>query len=213
LTLDYNYLVIEGNIGAGKTSLAKKLAEETNSKLVLEQFEENPFLPKFYEDSERYAFPVELTFLADRYKQLKNEINPRDLFQTKTISDYYFVKSLIFSRKTLKNDEYSLYKRLFEIIQQQLPIPDLYVYLHVNSNQLLKNIKIRGRSYETDITTEYLDEIRASYFDYIKTHPKMTFLVLDVNEIDFVNNDVDYEKVKNAIFKRNYEPGMNMLIL
>jgi deoxyadenosine/deoxycytidine kinase len=211
--LDFNYLVIEGNIGAGKTSLAKKLADETNSKLVLEQFGENPFLPKFYRDSDRFAFQLELTFLADRYKQLKTEINPRDLFQTKTISDYYFVKSLIFSRKTLKDDEYLLYKRLFEIIQQQLSIPDIYVYLHVNSNKLLENIKLRGRSYESEISVEYLDEIQKSYFDYIKTHPKMTFLVLDVNNLDFINNLSDYQKVKNVIFDRDYEPGMNTIIL
>ena len=211
--MDFNYLVIEGNIGVGKTSLARRLAEETNSKLILEQFEENPFLPKFYKEPDRYAFPVELTFLADRYKQLKTDINPRDLFQTKTISDYYFVKSLIFSRKTLKDDEFSLYKRLFEIIQQQLSIPDIYVYLHVSSERLLENIRKRGRSYEMDISAEYLEEIQKSYFDYIKTHPKMTFLVIDVNNLDFVNNNNDYLKLKNVIFEFDYGPGMNMVIL
>ena len=211
--MEINYLVIEGNIGAGKTSLAKRLAEDTNAKLILEQFEENPFLPKFYKDKERYAFPVELTFLADRYAQLKKEIQSRDLFRTKTISDYYFVKSLIFSRKTLKDDEYSLYKRLFDIIQQQLAIPDIYVYLHVSTEKLLENIENRGRSYEKDITGEYLEEIRQSYFDYMKTHPGMIFLVLDVNNIDFVNNESDYSKVKLAIFDNDYKPGMNMVIL
>lgn len=211
--MDYNYLVIEGNIGAGKTSLATRLAEETNAKLILEQFAENPFLPKFYKEPERYAFPVELTFLADRYSQLKNEINPRDLFQSKTISDYYFVKSLIFSRKTLKDDEYSLYKRLFGIIQQQLTKPDIYVYLHVTAERLLENIRKRGRSYESDITSTYLEEIQRSYFDYIRSHPEMTFLVLDVNRIDFVTNDDDYQKVKSAIFDQNYKPGMNRIIL
>lgn len=211
--MNFNYLVIEGNIGAGKTSLATRLAEETNAKLILEQFAENPFLPKFYKDPGRFAFPVELTFLADRYSQLKNEINPRDLFQTKTISDYYFVKSLIFSRKTLKDDEYSLYKRLFEIIQQQLSKPDIYVYLHVTTERLLENIKTRGRNYESDITGAYLEEIQKSYFDYIRSHPEMTFLVLDVNMIDFVNNNDDYQKVKSVIFDRDYKPGMNMVIL
>lgn len=211
--MDFNYLVIEGNIGAGKTSLARKLAEDTDSKLILEQFEENPFLPKFYENPERFAFPVELTFLADRYKQLVNEIHNRDLFQSKTISDYYFVKSLIFSRKTLSDDEYNLYKRLFYIIQQQLTIPDIYVYLHVNSKQLLDNILHRGRVYEKNISIEYLEEIQKSYFEYIKSHPQMTFLVLDVNNLDFVNNDHDYQKVKSIIFDRKYEPGMNMIIL
>jgi len=213
LNLNFNYLVIEGNIGAGKTSLATKLAEETNAKLILEQFENNPFLPKFYKESERYAFPVELTFLADRYKQLKTEINPRDLFQTKTISDYYFVKSLIFSRNTLKEDEYSLFKRLYDIIQQQLTIPDLYIYLHVKPEKLLENIRKRGRNYEQDISIEYLEELQNSYFDYIKTHPNMTFLVLDVNNLDFVGDKNDYIKLKSIIFDRNYKPGMNMIIL
>jgi deoxyadenosine/deoxycytidine kinase len=211
--VDFNYLVIEGNIGAGKTSLATKIAEESNSRLILEQFSENPFLPKFYKEPERYAFPLELTFLADRYQQLMKQINTRDLFQTKTVSDYYFVKSLIFSRKTLKDDEYSLYKRLFEIIQQQLTKPDIYVYLHVKTDRLLENIKRRGRSYEQDISKEYLDQIQTSYFDYIKTHPEITFLVLDVNNIDFINEATHYLKVKNAIFSRHYEPGMNMIIL
>jgi deoxyadenosine/deoxycytidine kinase len=211
--VDFNYLVIEGNIGAGKTSLASRIAKESNSKLILEQFAENPFLPKFYKEPERYAFPVELTFLADRYQQLKTQINPRDLFQTKTVSDYYLVKSLIFSRKTLKDDEYGLYKRLFDIIQQQITRPDIYVYLHVNAERLLENIKIRGRSYEKEISKDYLEQIQKSYFEFIKSHPEMTILVLDINNIDFVNIPADYIKVKNAIFKRKYEPGMNMIIL
>lgn len=211
--MDFNYIVIEGNIGAGKTSLARKIAEDTNARLILEQFEDNPFLPKFYKEPDRYAFPVELTFLADRYQQLKNEITPRDLFQTKTVSDYYFFKSLIFSRETLKDDEYSLYKRVFEMIQQQLIKPDIYVYLHVTTERLIENIKMRGRSYEADINKEYLDQIQTSYFKFIKTHKEMTFLVIDINNIDFVNNSKDYLKLKNTILERKYEPGMNMVIL
>ncbi len=211
--MDFNYIVIEGNIGSGKTSLARKIAEDTNARLILEQFEENPFLPKFYKEPERYAFQVELTFLADRYQQLKDEITPRDLFQTKTISDYYFFKSLIFSRKTLKDDEYSLYKRVFEMIQQQLIKPDIYVYLHVTTERLIENIRMRGRSYEADINKEYLDQIQTSYFEFIKTHKEMTFLVIDINNIDFVNNSKDYHKLKNTILERKYEPGMNMVIL
>ncbi|MEX0986430.1 MAG: deoxynucleoside kinase [Bacteroidales bacterium] len=211
--MNFNYLVIEGNIGAGKTSLATKLAEDTNSKLILEQFAANPFLPKFYEEPGKYAFPVELTFLADRYHQLKNEINPRDLFQTTTISDYYFVKSLIFSRETLKEDEYSLYKRIFDIILQQLTIPDIYVYLHVTTDRLIHNIMQRGRQYESHITREYLENIQKGYFDFMKTHPEMTFLVIDINNIDFVNEQEDYIKLKSAILGVNYSHGMNMVIL
>lgn len=211
--MDYNYLVIEGNIGAGKTSLARKIAEDTNSKLILEQFAENPFLPKFYKDPDRYSFPVELAFLADRYQQLKTEIAPRDLFQTKTVSDYYFIKSLIFSKNTLKDDEYKLYKQLFDIIQQQLPLPDLYVYLHVNTDNLLENIKKRGRDYETEIEKSYLNQIQDGYFEFIKSRTDMTFVVLDMNNIDFVENTEDYKKVKKTIFQTQYEPGINMIIL
>ena len=206
-------MVIEGNIGAGKTSLARKIADDTNSKLILEQFAENPFLPKFYKDPDRYAFPVELAFLAERYQQLKTEIAPRDLFQTKTVSDYYFIKSLIFSKNTLKDDEYKLYKQLFDIIQQQLTLPDLYVYLHVNTDNLLRNIKKRGRDYETEIEKSYLDMIQNGYFEFIKSRADMTFVVLDMNNIDFVTSNEDYNKVKKAIFDTKYKPGMNMIIL
>ena len=211
--MDYNYIVIEGNIGAGKTSLATKLAEETNARLILEQFEENPFLPKFYKEPDRYAFPVELAFLADRYQQLKEKITPGDLFQRKIISDYYFFKSLIFSRETLKDDEYSLYKKVFEIIRQQLIKPDIYVYLHVSTERLLENIRMRGREYERNISKDYLDQIQKSYFDFIKTHKEITFLVIDVNNIDFVNRQKDYAKIKNVILEGNFDPGMNMIIL
>ncbi len=211
--MEYNYLVIEGNIGAGKTSLARKIADDTNSKLILEQFAENPFLPKFYKDPDRYSFPVELAFLADRYQQLHKEIAPRDLFQTKTVSDYYFIKSLIFSKNTLKEDEYKLYKQLFDIIQQQLPLPDLYVYLHVNTDNLLRNIQKRGRDYETDIKKEYLSQIQDGYFEFIKSRTDLTFIVLDINNIDFVSKQEDYDKVKKTIFDTKYEPGMNMIIL
>ncbi len=211
--MEFNYLVIEGNIGAGKTSLAQKIAEDTNSKLILEQFAENPFLPKFYKEPDRYAFPVELAFLADRYQQLKNDITPRDLFQTTTVSDYYFIKSLIFSKNTLKEDEYKLYKQLFNIIQQQLPLPDLYIYLHLNTDNLLRNIKKRGRDYEKEITAKYLSQIQDGYFEFIKSRKDITFIVLDMNEIDFIANPDDYLKVKKAIFDHEYNPGMNMVLL
>ena len=207
------YLVIEGNIGAGKTSLAKKISRETNARLILEQFNDNPFLPKFYDDKERYAFPVELTFLADRYQQLKNEIEQKDLFQTNTVSDYYFVKSLIFSRKTLKDDEYSLYTRLFDIIQQQLTLPDLYVFLHLETDRLLQNIKKRGRDYEKSITHEYLENITKSYYDFMKNQSKLKILIIDCNNIDFVNSSNDYTKIKNVIFASDYKPGINRILL
>ncbi|MCF8225648.1 MAG: deoxynucleoside kinase [Bacteroidales bacterium] len=211
--MNFNYLVIEGNIGAGKTSLARQLAADTNSKLILEQFKENPFLPLFYKNPEKYAFPVELTFLADRYHQLNKEISVRDLFQTRTISDYHFIKSLIFSRETLKDNEYTLFRRLFNIIQQQLPQPDIYVYLHASSEKLVDNIKNRGREYEKDITQAYLEKIQKGYFEFIKTHPEWTFLVIDTENLDFVNNTDDYNKIKKMVLEDEFKPGMNMIVL
>jgi deoxyadenosine/deoxycytidine kinase len=211
--MDFNYLVIEGNIGAGKTSLAHKIAADSGARLVLEQFVDNPFLPQFYKDPDRFAFQLELAFLADRYQQLKTEIAPRDLFQQQTVSDYYFIKSLIFSKNTLKEDEYALYRKLFNIIQQQIPLPDLYIYLHVNTENLLKNIKKRGRSYESNIQAEYLKKIEKGYFDFIKTRKDLVTVVIDVNNIDFVNKESDYLLLKDAIFGQKFQKGMNMLVL
>jgi len=211
--LTYNYLVIEGNIGAGKTSLATRLSEEMNARLILEHYADNPFLPKFYNDPDRYAFPVELSFLADRYQQLKNEISSPDLFQNQIISDYYFSKSLIFSRNTLKEDEFNLYRQLFQIINQQLPKPDLYAYLHVEVKQLLENIRRRGRSYEQEIEPEYLKKLEQGYFDFFKARPDLKIVVIDTSQIDFVNREEDYQRIKKVIFDGNYKTGMNMVIL
>ena len=138
------YLVIEGNIGAGKTTLATMLAQELNAKLILEQFADNPFLPQFYKNPERYSFPLELSFLAERYKQLNVDLRTGSLFQNLTIADYFFMKSLIFAQNTLTGDELQLYKQIFSIIYNTLPKPNLYVYLHLSTDKLLQNIKKRG---------------------------------------------------------------------
>ncbi|HRX32118.1 MAG TPA: deoxynucleoside kinase, partial [Tenuifilaceae bacterium] len=153
------YLVIEGNIGAGKTTLATMLANELNAKLTLEQFSDNPFLPKFYQNPERYSFPLELSFLAERYRQLNVDLRSTSLFHNITIADYFFMKSLIFAQNTLTGDELQLYKQLFNIIYSSLPKPDLYVYLHLPTEKLLKNIEKRGREYEKTITADYLNSI------------------------------------------------------
>jgi len=211
--LDFNYLVIEGNIGAGKTTLATKLAEETNAKLILEQFVDNPFLPKFYKDPDRYAFPVELSFLSERYQQLKTELQDRDLFQTRIVSDYHLSKCAIFSKNTLKEDELILFEKMFSIISLQVPRPDLYVYLHVSVEKLLENIKHRGRSYEQDIQHEYLIEVQKGYFNFFKSRDDLHILVIDTNNIDFVNNDSDYTRIKKTIFEGDYNKGLNMVIL
>ena len=209
---DYNFIVIEGNIGAGKTSLTKRIAEQYNAKIILEQFAENPFLPKFYKDSEKYSFPLELSFLADRYHQLKHELSS-DIFKSFVIADYYFTKSLIFSKNTLQDDEYQLYRRLFNIIHNSLAKPDLYVYLYLSVDNLQKNIKNRGRDYEKEMKSEYLEKIQKGYFSYFKQEKDRTFLIIDTNNIDFVNNEEDYNKVINAIFNKKYKKGINRVIL
>ncbi|PXX96211.1 hypothetical protein DF185_20755 [Marinifilum breve] len=211
--MDYNFIVIEGNIGAGKTTLSHKISEERNAKLILEQFAENPFLPKFYKDPDKYSFPLEMSFLADRYNQLKKELSERDLFKSFTISDYYFMKSLIFSKQTLQDDEYTLYRQFFHIIYNSLPKPDLYVYLHSNVDKLLSNIRKRGREYEQEITAEYLLKIQDSYFEFFKQQQDLKFLVIDTNDIDFVNQGSDYEKITKAIFETECKHGLNRIIL
>ncbi len=205
----YNYLVIEGNIGAGKTSLSTRIAEKFNARLILEQYAENPFLPKFYSDPERFSFPLELSFLAARYHQLHKELTSPDLFKTFTVADYFFSKSLIFAKITLQVDEFNLYRTLFNIIHQQLPKPDLYVYLHVTVDKLLHNIQSRGRDYELDIQQDYLEKLQSGYFEYLRLLTDRKVLVLDINEIDFVGREKDYKLVEETIFSGEYSEGLN----
>lgn len=208
----YNYIVIEGNIGAGKTTLATMISEEFNARLVLERFAENPFLPRFYEDPARFAFPVELSFLAERYRQLKDEIVEQDLFKSFTVADYYFMKSLIFASSTLERDEFNLYRQIFHIIYSSLPKPDLYVYLHLSPDRLLNNIALRGREYEKTITASYLADIQESYFSFFKQNTENKYLILDINSLDFVKNKNDYRLLADTIFNEEVKPGMNMRI-
>jgi deoxyguanosine kinase len=211
--MDIRFLVIEGNIGAGKTTLATKLSEELNAKLVLEQFADNPFLPKFYADKERYSFPLELSFLADRYNQIKKEMLHPELFRSLLIADYYFTKSAIFAGNTLQQDEYRLFRRLFNIVFESLPKPDLYVYLHVSVKNLLKNIRKRGREYEQQIDPQYLEIIQQGYFDYFKQVTQFPVLIIDINGIDFVGNIADYKLIKDQIFNSEFKLGLNRTIL
>ncbi len=198
---NYNFITIEGNIGAGKTTLATSLSNEFNARLILEQFADNSFLPKFYEQPDKYAFPLELSFLAERYHQLKNELSKQDIFKPKIITDYYFLKSLIFAKANLDEDEYALYSKLFHIINDSLPKPDLFVYLYQNIERLQENIKKRGRTYEQKISDEYLIKIQSAYFDYIKQVPDLKIVIIDVNKIDFAHNLNDYEQIKSIIDK------------
>ncbi|MFO8086628.1 MAG: deoxynucleoside kinase [Bacteroidales bacterium] len=193
------FIAIEGNIGAGKTSLAKLLSDEYNARLILEQFEQNSFLPLFYKEPERYAFPLEMSFLADRYQQLKGQLSSPGLFQTQIVSDYFISKSLIFARKTLKADEYKLYSRLFNIISSSLPKPDLLVYLYSDIPHLQENIKKRGRAYEQKIEDEYLEKIQSSYFEFIRTQQSLAILIIDNSKLDFVSSHKDFEKIKSII--------------
>ena len=207
---NYNFIAIEGNIGAGKTSLASLIAKEKNAKLILEEFEDNSFLPKFYKDPDRFAFPLELSFLAERYQQLKDKLGAKDLFKTFTIADYFINKSLIFSRKTLQSDEFKLYNTLFEIINQSLIKPDLLVYLYANVGNLQSNIRKRGREYEQQIEDNYLEKIQESYFEFIKQQTNLRILIIDTNNLDFVNNEEDYKYISSLIF-RDYEIGIHRI--
>lgn len=207
------FLVIEGNIGAGKSTLSKMIAEEHNAKLVLEQFADNPFLPKFYKDQERYSFPLELSFLADRYNQIKKEVLNLDLFHPFMVADYYFAKTAIFAQNTLKDDEYHLFRQIFDIVFESMPKPDLYVYLHADTERLLKNIEMRGRDYEQGIDPLYLEKIRKGYFTFFKQITSFPILIIDTNNIDFVKNPEDYGQLKKAIFNSEYKLGINRLIL
>lgn len=208
-----NYLVIEGNIGAGKTTLAQMISKKYQTKLVLEQFTDNPFLPKFYENQEQYSFPLEMAFLAERYNQLNRELSNLDLFSPFTVSDYYFMKSLIFAQNTLQPDEYNLYRQFFTIIYDKMPKPDLYVYLHKETDLLLKNIALRGRNYEKFITKEYLEKISQGYFSYFRQESEFPILIIDTNDLDFVSSPTDFEKIVQTIFNRPYSKGITRILL
>ena len=209
--MKYHFVTIEGNIGAGKTTLAHLLAKHYNGRLILEQFADNPFLPKFYESPQQYAFPLELFFMAERFKQLKELLQQKDLFQTLTISDYLFTKCLLFSKINLPDDEFRLYQRLFEIINQQLIQPDLLIYLHAPVNKLQENIRKRRRPYEQNIADEYLFNIQQTYTQYIKQHNLKTIIV-DAGNADFLGNEKHLQAIIEALDKE-YEDGQHYLTL
>lgn len=208
----YNFVAIEGNIGAGKTTLARRISEEFNAKLILERFEDNSFLPKFYEQPEMYAFPLEMSFLADRYQQLKDQLTLQDLFKSFTVSDYFIDKSLIFARNNLKADEFTLYSRLFHIISGFLPKPDLIVYLYMNIHGLQTNIRIRGRAYEQSIRDEYLQKIQEGYLTHFKSLAGIPVLILDTNGADMMNNERDYYSFLDLLNFR-FDPGIHRLVI
>ena len=195
----YNYIAIEGNIGAGKTSLATKISTDFNAKLILERFADNPFLPKFYEDAKRYAFTLEMSFLADRYQQISDDLSQLDLFKDFIVSDYDIYKSLIFSKITLPEDEFRLYRRLFYLMYKDIAKPELYVYLYQNTERLQENIKKRGRDYEQNIDNDYLDKINAGYLEFLKNQTDLNVKTIDISDRDFVKNREDYLWILNEI--------------
>lgn len=197
----YNYIAIEGNIGAGKTSLVTKIANDFNGKPILERFKDNPFLPKFYKEPARYSFALEMSFLADRYQQLLDDISQLDLFTESVVSDYDINKSLIFAKINLSEEEYALYKKLFDVMQKDLPKPDLYIYLHQNTENLLENIKKRGRNYEQSIQAEYLQKLNSGYLEFVKNQHSEKIKIIDISEFDFIKNRSDYLRVLEEIFR------------
>lgn len=199
---DYNYIAIEGNIGAGKTSLTHQISNDFNGKLILERFADNPFLPKFYEHPQRYAFTLEMSFLADRYQQISDDLSQLDLFKDFMVSDYDIYKSLIFSKITLPEDEFLLYRKLFYLMYKDIAKPDLYVYLYQNTTRLQENIKKRGRDYEQDIENDYLDKINAGYLEFLKNQTDLNVKIIDISNRDFVENRADYLWILEQICKK-----------
>jgi deoxyguanosine kinase len=198
--MEYNFICIEGNIGAGKTTLARKLSDHYSAELLLESFEDNNFLPKFYKEPERYAFPLELSFLAERFHQLHGSSLGPNLFSALTVSDYYISKSLIFARTNLSQDEYKLFWQLFDIMFQNIPKPDLLVYLYAPVEKLLENIRKRGRQYEQEIKPDYLSGLQNQYLDFLrKQSGHMRVLLLDISDVDFVKSDNDFERILSII--------------
>ncbi len=209
--MKYNFITIEGNIGAGKTTLANILSAKLNARLVLEEFADNPFLPKFYDNPEQYAFPLELFFMAERYKQLKDLVHTKELFQTVTISDYLFTKCLLFAKVNLPTEEFRLYQKLFDIIHQQLLHPDVLIYLHAPVNKLQQNIKKRNRGYEQSIPDSYLFNIQETYTSYIKQHNLKTIFI-DASNADFINNEKHVKVILDAL-EKDFPSGQHYFTL
>ncbi len=194
----HSYIAVEGLIGAGKTTLAKRLAAEWNGRLVLEEFDENPFLPKFYEEPERYGFAVELSFLAQRYHQLKRTTE-QDLFTTCTVADYSIGKSVVFANVTLQADEYALFRDLYQIMYTDLPRPEVIVYLHLDMMRVKERIRSRGRSYEQSIPIDYLEKLQERYLDHLQKLPDDRVLVVDLQGHDLLNDALVYGKLVEVL--------------
>lgn len=208
----YQFIAIEGNIGTGKTTLCEGMQARFGCNLVLEQFTDNPFLPVFYKNPERYAFPVELFFMTERHKQLQAHFAEPDLFSTFTVSDYFFLKTLLFAKKNLNDEEYRLFQRLFQVLNAPFPKPELLVYLHRPIEVLVKQIEKRGRSMEDYITPAYLENIQSAYFDFFKTNPAFPVLVIDMGDLDFVQEPALLDKLYETMGQR-HSAGVTQIAL
>ena len=209
--MNYHFIAVEGNIGAGKTTLSQLLSQYYNAKLMLEEFAENPFLTKFYENPKQYAFPLELFFLAERFKQQQELIKNTDLFQSVTISDYLFTKCLLFAKVNLPEEEYRLYQKMFDVFQQQLVTPDVLIYLHAPVSKLQSNIKKRNRKFEQYIPDEYLYKLQETYTSYIKQHNIKTIFV-DASNADFLYNEAHFKLITDAL-EKDLEEGQHFINL
>jgi len=211
LNMKYKYIAIEGNIGSGKTTLASMISAEYEVRLILESFADNPFLPKFYEDPAKHAFALELSFMAERYHQLK-KLKEQDLFQPHMISDYFFMKSKLFAKNNLKHDEIQLFNRLFDIMFSSLPKPDLVIYLYAHVDRIQSNIKKRGRYFEKNISKAYLKDIQDTYLDFLKKQDDFPVLLLDISQVDFVADTSTYKSIKDML-NLSYKKGIHHKVL
>lgn len=208
----YKFITIEGNIGAGKTTLASLLSEEYGGQLILETFSDNPYLSKFYQQPEKYGLQLEMSFLIERYQQLTKIFAEPNIFSQFIITDYMLKKCLLFAKINLSKQEFKLYHSFFNLIYKKLPKPDIIFYLHSDTETLLRNIKRRGRDYEQSISKVYLNKIERMYFEYFRQNPENKFVIVDINGVDWISNVFAYEKLKE-LFSKEYKVGMNFIKL
>jgi deoxyguanosine kinase len=197
---ELRYIAIEGVIGAGKSSLAQMLSEKLDAKLMMEQFEENPFLEKFYNDRKRFAFQTQMFFLINRYKQ-QQQLKQQDLFSSITVSDYIFDKDKIFAYLNLSGEELKLYETIFPLLERDIPKPDLVIFLQAGTDRLMSNIKHRGRNFEKNLTRQYLSELSEAYNNFFFKYNNSPLLIVNTTEIDFVNNRADFDELYTQIFR------------
>jgi len=197
---EIRYIAIEGVIGAGKTTLAHKLCDKLGANLILEQFEENPFLEKFYDDRKRFAFQTQMFFLINRYKQ-QQQLNQQDLFSKYIVSDYIFEKDRIFAYMNLSGEEIKLYESIFPLLERDIPQPDLVIFLQSSLDRLTTNVKTRGRQIERNLTRAYLSELSEAYNNFFFKYNNTPLLIVNTSEIDFVNKEEDFEELYEQIFR------------